>query len=275
MEIIEKLWQLLQYNPQEPLMFSSGLFLMLFLFLSFFYMLLQKKTSWRLLFVTLFSYYFYYKSSGLCFLLLAVVTATDYYLGRLIGKYRGKTKQLRITHFTFRIDKWLLFLSILTDLGLLFYFKYTNFFAGMLMQAIDGNFQPLDIVLPVGISFFTFKSLSYTIDVYRGKMEPVKSFLDYAFFVSFFPVLVAGPITRATDFIPQLRKPLHISSDMLARGVWFIATGLFKKAIISVRISLTVSSTILRFSPVVRCCWASMAIVYRSIATSPVTVIWR
>ncbi len=224
--MFDKLLHLLQYNPQEPLMFSSGLFLILFLFLSFFYMLLRGKTSWRLLFVTLFSYYFYYKSSGLCFLLLALVTATDFLLGKAIGNCRGERKA-----------KWLLLLSILIDLGLLFYFKYTNFFASMIAQAINGNFQPWDIVLPVGISFFTFKSLSYTVDVYRGKMQPVTSLLDYAFFVSFFPVLVAGPITRATDFMPQLRRPLHISADMLARGTYFIATGLFKKAIISDYIS--------------------------------------
>ena len=145
-------------------MFSSGLFLILFLFLAFFYMLLRGKASWRLLFVTLFSYYFYYKSSGLCFLLLALVTATDFFLGKAIGKARLEAQQkaegeqqasegeqqasegeqqaeVRSTK-----ARWLLGLSILVDLGLLFYFKYTNFFASMISQAINGNFQPWDIV---------------------------------------------------------------------------------------------------------------------------------
>lgn len=253
-ELIEKILTQLQYNPKEPLMFSSGLFLILFLFLAFFYMLLRGKATWRLLFVTLFSYYFYYKSSGLCFLLLALVTATDFFLGKAIGKARleaqqkaegeqqaSEGEQQAEVHST--KARWLLGLSILVDLGLLFYFKYTNFFASMISQAINGNFQPWDIVLPVGISFFTFKSLSYTIDVYRGKMKPVESFLDYAFFVSFFPVLVAGPITRATDFMPQIaqlrQKGWQWSSKNLewSRGVYFVATGLIKKAVISDYIS--------------------------------------
>lgn len=276
-------------------MFSSGLFLILFLFLAFFYMLLRGKASWRLLFVTLFSYYFYYKSSGLCFLLLALVTATDFFLGKAIGKARLEAQQkaegeqqasegeqqaeVRSTK-----ARWLLGLSILVDLGLLFYFKYTNFFASMISQAINGNFQPWDIVLPVGISFFTFKSLSYTIDVYRGKMKPVESVLDYAFFVSFFPVLVAGPITRATDFMPQIaqlrQKGWQWPSKNLewSRGVYFVATGLIKKAVISDYISQNFVDRIFdnpTLFSVVRCCWASMATASRSIATSLATATWR
>ena len=123
------------------------------------------------------------------------------------------------------------------DLGLLAYFKYTNFFAGLIAQMIGGNFQPWDIFLPVGISFYTFKTISYVVDIYRKKAQPMESLLDYAFYVSFFPTLLAGPITRATDFGPQIRKPLHISPEMFARGVFFIIIGLFKKAVISDYIS--------------------------------------
>ena len=131
---------------------------------------------------------------------------------------------------------WLI-LSLLIDLGLLAYFKYTNFFAGLIAQMIGGNFQPWDIFLPVGISFYTFKTISYVVDIYRKKAQPMESLLDYAFYVSFFPTLLAGPITRATDFGPQIRKPLHISPEMFARGVFFIIIGLFKKAVISDYIS--------------------------------------
>ena len=102
---------------------------------------------------------------------------------------------------------------------------------------IGGNFQPWDIFLPVGISFYTFKTISYVVDIYRKKAQPMESLLDYAFYVSFFPTLLAGPITRATDFGPQIRKPLHISPEMFARGVFFIIIGLFKKAVISDYIS--------------------------------------
>ena len=237
--MIQRLISLLSYNPQEPLLFSSGLFLFLFLGFSFVYMLLRRHLQPRLLFVTLFSYYFYYKSSGLYFFLLAIVTVSDYLIARRIQTLadrslteKGKERCLR------RRRKWLVALSLMLDLGLLGYFKYTNFFAGMVSRMLDFNFQPCDIFLPVGISFFTFQSLSYTIDVYRGNLKPLPRLLDYAFYVSFFPQLVAGPIVRASDFAPQIRKPVVITPDMFARGVYFIIIGLFKKAVISDYISL-------------------------------------
>ena len=226
--MIDKLIEVLSYNPKEPMIFSSGLFLLLFLGFTFTYMCLQKKLTARLLFVTAFSYYFYYKSSGIYFFLLAIVTVSDYLLAGAI--YRNKEKK--------GLRKFLVTLSLLIDLGLLGYFKYTNFFAGMVAQMLEYNFQPWDIFLPVGISFFTFQSLSYTIDVYRGNLKPLPSILDYAFYVSFFPQLVAGPIVRASDFAPQIRKPIVITNDMFARGVYFIMIGLFKKAVISDYISL-------------------------------------
>ena len=237
--MIQRLISLLSYNPQEPLLFSSGLFLFLFLGFSFVYMLLRRHLQPRLLFVTLFSYYFYYKSSGFYFFLLAIVTVSDFLIARRIQTLadrslteKGKERCLR------RRRKWLVALSLMIDLGLLGYFKYTNFFAGMVSRMLDFNFQPWDIFLPVGISFFTFQSLSYTIDVYRGNLKPLPRLLDYAFYVSFFPQLVAGPIVRASDFAPQIRKPVVITPDMFARGVYFIIIGLFKKAVISDYISL-------------------------------------
>ena len=90
----------------------------------------------------------------------------------------------------------------------------------------------------MGISFFTFQSLSYTIDVYRRELVPLNRLLDYTFYVSFFPQLVAGPIVRARDFIPQIRQPLFVSSEMFGTGVFFIISGLFKKAVISDYISV-------------------------------------
>lgn len=237
--MIDRLIHLLAYHPQEPLIFSSGLFLFLFLGFSFIYMLLRQRLNARLVFVTLFSYYFYYKSSGLYFWLLAVVTVSDFFIARGIqrladGAASDVTRASRVRCWR----KALVVLSLLIDLGLLGYFKYTNFFAGMVSQLLEHNFQPWDIFLPVGISFFTFQSLSYTIDVYRGNLKPLPHLLDYAFYVSFFPQLVAGPIVRAADFAPQIRRPLVITNDMFARGVYFILIGLFKKAVISDYISL-------------------------------------
>lgn len=233
MEIISRLVNLLQYNPQEPMIFSSGIFLILFLFFALGYMMLEKKLTARLVFVTLFSYYFYYKSSGLYFFLLAVVTVSDFYIARAIAKANDNGNKKLKTR-----KKLLLALSLIIDLGLLGYFKYTNFFAGCLAAIVGHNFQPWDIFLPVGISFFTFQSMSYTIDVYRGQLKPLPQLLDYAFYVSFFPQLVAGPIVRARDFVPQIRKPLRITNRMFAEGIFFIVIGLFKKAVISDYISL-------------------------------------
>ena len=224
-----KLRDILVYNPEEPMIFNSGFFLFLFLGFSFVYMLLRKQrmTTLRLLFVSLFSYYFYYKSSGMYFYLLAVVTVTDFVLARQMSRTETPWKR-----------KLLVTLSLCINLGLLCYFKYTNFFYEMLAPLWHGHFEPLDIFLPVGISFFTFQSLSYTIDVYRRSLEPLKNLLDYAFYVSFFPQLVAGPIIRARDFIPQIRRPLVVTNEMFGRGVFFIVSGLFKKAVISDYISV-------------------------------------
>lgn len=224
---MNRLCDVLTYDAQQPMIFSSGLFLFLFLGFSLVYLLLKKTTTLRLLFVVLFSYYFYYKSSGTYFFLLAVVTLSDFTLARLMERTerKGARRALLIT-------------SLCINLGLLCYFKYTNFFYEMLAPLWGGQFHALDIFLPVGISFFTFQSLSYTLDVYRGELKALRNPLDYAFFVSFFPQLVAGPIVRARDFIPQIRRPVVVTSEMFGRGVYFIAAGLFKKAILSDYISV-------------------------------------
>ena len=222
----------LTYHPSEPLIFSTGLFLVLFVAFSFVYMLLGRRTTVRLAFVTAFSYYFYYKSSGFYFLLLAFVTASDYLIANQINKCWQRDAADK------RSRRLWLALSLVVDLGLLGYFKYTNFIFGSIAQLFHQPFKPWDIFLPVGISFFTFQSLSYTIDVYRGKIKPVQSLLDYAFYVSFFPQLVAGPIVRAADFIPQIRRAPYVSTTMMSRGVYLIIIGLIKKAIISDYISL-------------------------------------
>ena len=222
-----KLAEVLTYNAKQPMIFSSGLFLFLFLGFSLIYMLLQKKDTARILFVTLFSYYFYYKSSGFYFFLLGVVTVTDFLLAGRMANTETQWKR-----------RVLLLASLGINLGLLCYFKYTNFFYQILAPLWNGKFQPLDIFLPVGISFFTFQSLSYTIDVYRRELIPLNKLLDYTFYVSFFPQLVAGPIVRARDFIPQIRKPLMVTSEMFGRGVFLILCGLFKKSVISDYISV-------------------------------------
>ena len=234
-----RLLDVLKYDPQAPMIFNSGIFLWLFAGFVLVYILLRKKMTARLLFVTLFSYYFYYKSSGMYFFLLAVVTVSDFLIARLMAR---ATVQWR--------RKALVALSLTVNLGLLAYFKYTNFLGEVVASLTGGTFTPFDIFLPVGISFFTFQSLSYTIDVYRRQIQPLSSLLDYAFYVSFFPQLVAGPIVRARDFIPQIRRPLFVSQEMFGRGVFLIVGGLLKKAVISDYISVNFVERVL---PTLRC----------------------
>ncbi|MBT1704255.1 MBOAT family O-acyltransferase [Chryseosolibacter indicus] len=224
---IHKLLKQFVYNPAEPLIFNSGFFLFLFTAFLFVYKNISHTYRPKLTFVTLFSLYFYYKSSGGYFILLVFATVIDYTLAHWIHQSKEKFER-----------KFYIAVTLLVNLGMLGYFKYTNFLYESFFWNSNTEFQPLDIFLPVGVSFFTFQSLSYTIDVYRGNLKPVDNILDYAFFVSFFPQLVAGPIVRASDFIPQMYRPTVVTEQMFGRAVFLIGCGLFKKAVISDYISI-------------------------------------
>ena len=222
-----RLKEVLTYDPQAPMIFSSGIFLWLFAAFMVVYVLLQRKYTARILFVTLFSYYFYYKSSGTYFFLLAIVTVADFFLAQLMDCAEGYWRR-----------KGLVVLSLSINLGLLVYFKYTNFLGGVITSLMGGEFTALDIFLPVGISFFTFQTISYVIDVYRGRIDPLRRWIDYVFYVSFFPQLVAGPIVRARDFIPQIYKTPVVTRAEFGEGLFLVLCGLFKKTVISDYISL-------------------------------------
>jgi D-alanyl-lipoteichoic acid acyltransferase DltB (MBOAT superfamily) len=224
-------WETIQnwfmYDPKNPLLFNSALFLGLFLVFYFVYILTLKTHRLRIAYVVLFSLFFYYKSSGIFFLLLIFSSVLDYVIAKLIYDERDKFYR-----------KLYLIISLLVNLGLLGYFKYTNFFIDNVNLAFDADFKFQDIILPVGISFYTFQTLSYTIDVYRKELEPTKSFMDFLFFVSFFPQLVAGPIVRASDFIPQIYKRLKLTKEEFNAALFLIIGGLLKKAVISDYISI-------------------------------------
>lgn len=136
-------------------------------------------------------------------------------------------------------------LSIVVNLGILGFFKYYDFFAASfaeLLHLVGMNPDPLtlDILLPVGISFYTFQTMSYTIDIYRGKLEPTDSLIDFALFVSFFPQLVAGPIERARTLLPQIASPRRIDHDQVGAALWWILWGYFKKVVVADRMALIV-----------------------------------
>lgn len=227
--LLQRLMELLSYDAQSPMIFSSGLFLFLFTLFVFFYFKLRKAPTARILYVVAFSLYFYYKSSGIYFLLLLIASLSDFLLGHRI--YRSRSEGWR---------RFYCILSVVINLAMLGYFKYTNFLIEISNSLFGAGFlQFQNIFLPVGISFFVFQSMSYTIDIYRRQLQPLDRWIDYCFFLSFFPQLLAGPIVRARDFIPQIRQtPLVITREMFGMGLCLILTGLFKKAVISDYISL-------------------------------------
>jgi len=215
------------FNPKEPLLFNSGLFLGMFIVFYLIYICLRKTFHARLLYVVLFSLFFYYKSSGLYLFILIGSSLMDYTFANTIHHSTNEAKK-----------KVLLTLSVVLNLGLLGYFKYTNFFLDGFNFFSDTKFHLDDLILPVGISFYTFQSISYIIEIYRKEIEPTKNFLDYLFFISFFPQLVAGPIVRAKDFIPQIYSNLLVTREQVNEGMLLIIGGLLKKAVISDYISI-------------------------------------
>ncbi len=219
---IERISSLFVYDPKAPMVFNSGTFLLLFLGFFGIYILLHNKKVLRIAFTVLFSLFFYYKSSGFYFWVLILSTLIDYHLGNAI--YKETRNGMR---------RFYLVLSLVSNLGILAYFKYSNFGIRNLNALLDLNLQELDIFLPVGISFYTFQTLSYSIDIYRRQLEPARNILDFAFFVSFFPQLVAGPIVRAADFIPQIYEKVSLKRIEMSRAFYLICGGLFKKVVIS------------------------------------------
>jgi len=159
--------------------------------------------------------------------LIIASTFLDYFVALALQKNDSSLKR-----------KYLLGLSLLGNLGMLGFFKYYNFFVESWVEAwanlgITMEVSTLKIILPVGISFYTFQTLSYTIDVYRKEMQPTKNFIDFAAFVTFFPQLVAGPIERASHLLPQFYKKRLFSYDLAVSGIHLILWGLFKKVVIA------------------------------------------
>ena len=215
------------YDSKNPLLFNNGFFVYFFtLFILLFFALRNHHKARRYVFC-LFSLYFFYKASGWFVGLVLVSAVVDFFLSNAI--YREKSQSRK---------KFLLVLSILFNLGMLFYFKYTDFFIEISNSLFDTNFNPLNLILPIGISFYTFENLSYTVDVYRGEFKPANKFSDYLLFLAFFPKLMMGPIVRAHDFVPQINEPYVISERDFAKGFFLIISGLIKKLVISDYITL-------------------------------------
>ena len=247
MEILQQinLNELLQniflYDKTAPLIFTRFFFWAFFAVVLTGYSLVYKtkNRSIRAGYLFLASLFFYYKSSGFFFFILLFSTLTDFFIGKWI--YNSKNQLLR---------KSLIAVSVVVNLGLLAYFKYAYFFIDSINlmlgtdwqvinhlaiwanEATGTHFNVSQILLPVGISFFTFQTISYSVDVYRGETKPVNNLIDFGFYVSFFPQLVAGPIVRASGFVKQIYEDYHLTRAQFGWAVFMILKGLIKKIFI-------------------------------------------
>lgn len=197
-----------------------------------FYWLFPKKYRWVVLLIS--SYYFYMSWNIKYSLLMLFITLVSYSSALLISRFNQYKKIILTT-------------SVILCLGCLFFFKYFNFLSETVYNiitccGISGNRLIIDVILPVGISFYTFQSMSYVIDVYKGKVQPERHFGKYAAFVSFFPQLVAGPIERTENLLPQIKEPRTFDYNQATYGLKLIAWGVFKKIVIADMAAKTVDN---------------------------------
>lgn len=222
------------------MLFNSVDFLVFFPIVTMVYFLLPHKVRWVWLLVT--SYYFYMCWNAKYALLMATSTAITWLSGLLIakaGEIQDETKQAR------RKKLWVA-LSFLLNLAILFFFKYFNFFLNNLnalagLIGVEVQVPAFDVILPVGISFYTFQALSYTMDVYRGEIPPERNIFRYALFVSFFPQLVAGPIERSKNLLGQLYEYHTFDPQRVRDGLMLMLWGMFEKVVIADRVSMLVT----------------------------------
>ena len=175
-----------------------------------------------LLWVLAFDLFFFWQANGWLMLLLPATAAVNYFLTELMRRATQRPG-----------SKWVLALIVLLDLGALVYFKYAGFFAGIWNSLTGSNLSFGEIALPIGISFYTFQAISYSVDVYRGTYEGQPDFLEFCFYLSFFPLLLAGPITRAGRFLPQIRRARPATRRELRLGLWLVVCGLLKKGVLA------------------------------------------
>lgn len=223
------------------MLFNSTEFLLFFPLVTLAYFLIPQKQ--RYLWLLIASYYFYMRWNPHYIVLLLFTTTVTYLSGLFIDKVpKGISDQKIIVY-----KRFIVAISFLSNIGVLFYFKYINFASGILMKLalklhIVLNIPTFDVSLPVGISFFTFQALSYTVDVYRGEVYPEKNFFRYALFVSFFPRLVAGPIERSKNLLKQLAVTSEFSFQEARDGFLMMLWGYFLKIVLADRIATFVDT---------------------------------
>lgn len=219
MLLFTQIWEWFRHG--QPFVFNSVAFFVLFLLFYGVYSIAFKHVKMRNILLLLFSLFFYYKITGWFVLLLVATATSDFFIGQAIFKTEsGRGKKA-----------WML-LSLLLNLSSLCFFKYVNFFIESWFGLVSPEIHPtlLHIIAPVGISFYTFKTLSYIFDLHREMIdEPERNYFNYLLYVSFFPNILAGPISLARDLLPQIASKLVIDNEMLSKGFFLIMCGAVKK----------------------------------------------
>ena len=238
---LDFLTHLFSFDKAQPLLFTQFYFWAFFALVFAVFCLVKNRCLLRNIFLFFVSLFFYYKTSGLFVLILIFITLYNYFAARWMH-----TRKKTGTRNT------VLALSVIVNLSILFYFKYAYFLTDVVNNLTGLEFRVFDvfswvgneitrsnrfsvdaILLPVGISFYTFQAISYIMDVYRRRIKPVRNIFDFGFYVSFFPQLVAGPIVRANEFIPQLHRKYYLSRKQFGIAVFWIMNGLVKKIVLS------------------------------------------
>ncbi|WP_103867351.1 MBOAT family protein [Aquimarina sp. I32.4] len=234
---MNRLIDIFSFSEDFPLIFTQANFWIFFAVVYFIYAIVYSNKNLRSAYLFAISLLFYYKTSGFFIGILLFSTVNDFFLGKAIYKSRSVVLQ-----------KILVAISVIINLSTLCYFKYAYFFADSYNYLFQTDYEVINylaqwantwattdyftvdkIILPVGISFYTFQTISYSVDIYRKQIKPLNSIIDFGFFVSFFPQLVAGPIVRASDFVPQIRKKITITQEEFGRATFMILKGLIKK----------------------------------------------
>lgn len=237
---IERLQKIFSFEAMDSMVFNRLDFWLFFIFIMILFTMLHKHQLVRSMFITVVSLFLYFKTSGLFVLLLALSIVVNYALGRRIFKAPSDLRR-----------KWIIAFSATFNVLLLGFFKYGLFFTESYNKLFHTNFKAVNffaewgngffgdntfetmILLPAGVSFFTFQSISYVVDIYRKEITPVKNLWDYAFYVTYFPHVIMGPIVRARDFIPQIYKPFQLNKQVFSESVFLIMKGLIKKIVLA------------------------------------------
>lgn len=223
------------------MLFNSLQFLLYFPIVALFYFLIPFRFRWIWLLGA--SYYFYMNWNPKYALLIMTSTIITYLSGRYLEKISEMEDRVRRV----KLKKWCVGISFSSNLAILFFYKYFNFVnesvsAVFTKLGIGWHMPNFDVLLPVGISFYTFQALSYTMDVYRGDLKAEKHFGRYALFVSFFPQLVAGPIERSNQLLPQFYEKYDFDYDRVRDGLLLMLWGFFKKIVIADRLAVLVNT---------------------------------